>query len=211
MFTAVVVFPTPPFWFATAYTVAIESKIVRTSVGTAPAGLIRPRTGVSCHLAEEASGWCGAELDGWFGAELFAGQGPLARHSGPAADARRRRLMLLVDVEMPTARSGKRDDGMHPVRPHPDETRGGGTAALLGVVARSLPGNQEAALAEQRARVLDQRREGSNGPGKREPIAPRALTTRPILGSHADHAGVGQREPFDRTQHEPAFALRRLD
>src|SRR5213592_5056957 len=156
MLTAVVVLPTPPFWFATAYTVAIAPKIAGGPVGTPavePRDLIRSRTAVSSPRTAGRGNGSGAN-------ELrSAPQGALPGDTRPARICRRRRRDLLVGMQMACTRTWKwidRDD-----RPgaQPERLRRGRACGLLGAVAPAFPCDQEASLPKQGCAVFDQRRQ----------------------------------------------------
>ena len=145
MLTAVVVLPTPPFWFAIAYTEPIRRP-------TLPIAHDGPRA--STRRAERA----------------------LLRHSRAARQVRRGGAALSDHVEVAVARARV---GAHAAGSRRAPSRGAlaarSSSRLLVGAAPALPGDQHAALDQQRRGELGERREAPDGARGR----PRSMSLAP--------------------------------
>ena len=88
----------------------------------------------------------------------------------------------------------------HGVDPHPERGRRRGAGGLLVGVARALPGDQDAALAQQRRRVLLEERERAEGASGDHVVAPGAASRRggqrsPLLDPRPSRNGRSRSPP----------------
>src|SRR5687768_127060 len=134
--TAVVVLPTPPFWFATARTLPIQVFKLRggavgsaSVVGSVPNGVVLPAFTAAM---KGGSAWLvgGSIRNGDIAAALYgtpsllvvrvrATQRPLRRHPGPPRKPLGRRRILAEHVQMAIAGPRKRLDRKHVIEGHP--------------------------------------------------------------------------------------------
>ena len=142
-------------------------------------------------------------------------QRALARHSRPAREAGRRGRNLAHYVQMAVLGGGERLDGQHVAHSHAHLFGRGGARGLLGGVACPLPGDQDAALAQQRRRVLDQQRERAHGPGRDRVVglptaAKRGRYATQLLRARGYGARTGHIARLDQPVHDRGLAPRRF-
>ena len=178
-FTAVVVFPTPPFWFAMAYTVPMTALDASDVGGGARPGRARQRSSP-------------------------CGQRAFCCDSRPAREIRRRGRDLPIDVQRPPLGARKGRHGLHPVRLESQSRRGREPVRGLLIADEALPRDQRTAIREQGSGVLAQHRERRQCPRADHLVRP--VSVAPLLGPCVDHLDVGEPELRRRGSDEATLA-----
>src|ERR687895_617000 len=209
--TAVVVLPTPPFWFATARTLPMPGLKLRGGpVGRACLVLFASeRLGPACVYGSN-EGWGGlvggSTRNGDIAAALYGtpsllvvrarpAERPLHRHPGPPRKPLGRGRHLAEHVEMTVTGPGERLDRTNVLERHPHlGCRPPPEPQFVGANP-PLPGNQHPGRTKQRRRVLHEHGQRRHRPGGHRLIglpstAERNGQPRPLLRPRNDTARI---------------------
>ena len=117
--------------------------------------------------------------------------GAASSPSRPGAADRRGRARLADEVEVAVLAAGVGPDGEDLDRVHRQRLGGAVELRLLVGVAAALPGDEDAAGAEERGGELGEGAEAADGAGGDGVVGLAALAAGPVLGAGVDHPGVG--------------------